>query len=126
MRLLLRSDLGNHQGIPKEYELETQPAMIKSTFIFNERDLPGYKARNKVRAEAAAAGIPAHLLRQKERENKPEENHSHHGRRRGRRQEYFRKAIPSKHSSPPVLQVLAQMLMYLQRKRPSQVGSSTR
>lgn len=106
MRLLLRSDLGAHQGVPKEYELDlpmaeesgTQNALTKNTFIFSEQDLPGFKARNKARAEATAAGIPAHLLRQKDKVEKPAQT-QHHGRRN--RQEFFRKAIPS--SSFPVV-----------------------
>lgn len=97
--MLLRNDLSSHQGIPKEYELDlpmetkgVQSTQIKNTFIFNEQDLPGFKAKNKARADAAAAGIPAHLLRQKDRVDKPAHHNFHHGRRR---QEYFRKAIPS-------------------------------
>ncbi|OAA56617.1 transcription initiation factor beta subunit [Niveomyces insectorum RCEF 264] len=87
MRMLLRNDLANHQSIPKEYELDlpmvdkkgVQNTQIKNTFVFSEQDLPGFKAKNKLRAEAAAAGIPAHLLRQKtDRVEKPAHNNNHH------------------------------------------------
>lgn len=109
MRMLLRGDLAGHQTIPKEYELElpmveqkgTQNTQVKNTFVFSEQDLPGFKAKNKARAEAAAAGIPAHLLRAKEaRVEKP----AHHGGyyHRRQRQEYFRKAIPSGCPPSPV------------------------
>jgi len=105
MRVLLRSDIAPHQGIPKEYDLDfsnhtsadgtVQPT--KNTFVFSEQDLPGFRARNKARTAAAAAGIPAYLLRQKDRVEKPGENQGGGGRPWGRRnrQEYFRKAIPS-------------------------------
>jgi len=104
MRVLLRSDIASHQGLPKEYDLDlsnhqsadgtAQPA--KNTFVFSEQDLPGFRARNKARTAAAAAGIPAYLLRQKDRVEKPGDNQTG-GRPWGRRnrQEYFRKAIPS-------------------------------
>ena len=107
MRMLLRNDIASHQSIPKEYELDlpmleqktgaNQNTQIKNTFVFSEQDLPGFKAKNKRRAAAAAAGIPAHLLRQKQpdRVDKPAYNHWQHGRRQPR-QEYFRKAIPSR------------------------------
>ncbi|ERS96071.1 transcription initiation factor TFIIF subunit beta [Sporothrix schenckii 1099-18] len=123
MRMLLRSDLGSHQAIPKEYELDlpmvdtagnrnaagsgtggAQNTQIKNTYLFSEQDLPGFKAKNKERAQAAAAGIPAHLLRQKNNDRvekpggQPNQNHGgrHHYRRHQPRQEFFRKAIPKK------------------------------
>ncbi len=106
MRLLL-NNIQAHADVPKEYELEVgsaaddvsrQSALTRNTFVFSEQDLPGFKAKNKARAEATAAGIPAHLLRQKDRVEKPAQNQGHghgHGRRR---QEFFRKAIPSRPS----------------------------
>ncbi len=104
--MLLRSDLGQHQGLPTEYDLELpmaegtglQSTVARNQYIFSEQDLPGFKAKNKARTEAAAAGIPAHLLRQKDRVEKPAQNHVHgHGHGRRGRQEYFRKAIPSEY-----------------------------
>ena len=108
MRVLLRSDIAPHQGIPKEYDLDfsnhtsadgtVQPT--KNTFVFSEQDLPGFRARNKARTQAAAAGIPAYLLRQKDRVEKPggDTQNQGGGRPWGRRnrQENFRKAIPSR------------------------------
>ncbi|KAL1901837.1 hypothetical protein Sste5346_001540 [Sporothrix stenoceras] len=119
MRMLLRNDLASHQSIPKEYELDlpmvdtagkrnaansgsgggAQNTQIKNTFLFSEQDLPGFKAKNKERAQMAAAGIPAHLLRAKNNDKveKPPQHHGgrHHYRRQPR-QEFFRKAIPKK------------------------------
>lgn len=121
MRMLLRNDLGSHQSIPKEYELDLpmvdtagkrnaansgtgssgsggQNTQIKNTFLFSEQDLPGFKAKNKERAQAAAAGIPAHLLRAKNNDKveKPQHHGGRHHYRRQPRQEFFRKAIPKK------------------------------
>ncbi len=127
MKLLLRSDLAQHQSVPKEYEMdfpmqadgEPQNVVAKNTFIFSEQDLPGFRAKNKLRADAAAAGIPAHLLRQKEKTEKPTP-HAHHGRRG--RQEYYRKAIPSTPPGPCLSGVSPVLTHISQRKRPSLVG----
>ncbi|CAK7564023.1 MAG: hypothetical protein SEPTF4163_001906 [Sporothrix epigloea] len=116
MRMLLRNDLAGHQSIPKEYELElpmvdrgpvggpkrnaqkssAQNTHIKNTFIFSEQDLPGFKAKNRERAQAAAAGIPAHLLRKNEPKPAQSGGNRYNNYRRQPRQEYFRKAIPKK------------------------------
>ena len=121
MKILLRSDLSSHQGIPKEFDMDFSnhlsadgnPAPSKNTFVFSEQDLPGFRARNKARTAAAAAGIPAYLLRQKDRVEKPGDNQGAGagaaggggaGRPYGRRnrQEYFRKAIPSSLARSPL------------------------
>src|SRR3569833_232972 len=133
MRLLLRSDLMQHQGVPKEYDLDLNPfgeaadALTKNSFVFSEQDLPGFKAKNKARAEATAAGIPAHLLRQKDRVEKPAQNQGHgHGHGRRGRQEYYRKAIPS--SSPLVTHSARwrRPANSEQRKQPCMAALSTR
>lgn len=76
--------------MPKEYDLEMSKELARSTFVFTEEDLPGFKAKSKARNDAANAGIPARFLRPKadKVEKKPFE--------KGRRwQPYYRKAIPS-------------------------------
>jgi len=97
--MLLETNLAQHQQIPKEYDLAIEDNNARNTFIFTEQDLPGFKAKNKARAEAAAAGIPAHLLRQKEREANSEQAQTYRRRGRRGRQEYYRKAIPSECAS---------------------------
>ncbi len=88
--MLLQGDMPEHQQLPREYEMELTDPNVKNHYIFSEEDLPGFKAKNKARAEAIAAGIPAHLLRNKEqRTEKPTYD------RRSRYQPYYRKAIPS-------------------------------
>lgn len=88
--MLLHSDQPEHQQLPKEYDIELADGNVKNQYIFSEEDLPGFKAKNKARAEAIAAGIPPSLLRNKDgRTEKPSYD------RRSRYQPYFRKAIPS-------------------------------
>lgn len=90
LRMLLHGGLPEHQLLPKEYDLEVTDREVKNHFIFSEKDLESFKAKNKARAEAQSAGIPAHLLRAKaEPTEKPRYD------RRSRFQPYYRKAIPS-------------------------------
>jgi transcription initiation factor TFIIF subunit beta len=70
--------------------VELLESQVKNHYIFSERDLESYKAKNKARTEAANAGIPMSALRAKEGGGqKP------HYDRRNRFQPYYRKAIPS-------------------------------
>lgn len=88
--MLLDSQVPEHQLMPKEYDLDLQNHSMENHFIFSEEDLPGFKARNKARQQAIAAGMPASILRPKqERTNKPTYD------RKSRWQPYYRKAIPS-------------------------------
>ncbi|KXH25134.1 transcription initiation factor IIF [Colletotrichum simmondsii] len=90
-KMLLNSDRAEHQLMPKEYDLEMGKEIARSTFVFTEEDLPGFKAKSKARTDAANAGIPARFLRPKTEkvEKKPFE--------KGRKwQPYYRKAIPKK------------------------------
>jgi transcription initiation factor TFIIF subunit beta len=79
-----------HQSLPVEYEMDVTDKTVQNHFIFSEEDLPGFKEKSKARAEAAASGMPASLLRPKNEntERKPYD-------RRTRFQPYFRKAVPS-------------------------------
>lgn len=63
---------------------------VNNTFIFAEQDLPSYAAKNKERAAALAQGIPAHLLRQQQKQ--PDTQPMERGRRSA---PYVRRAIPS-------------------------------
>lgn len=94
LRMLLEANCPEHQTLPREYELEILDRDVHSHFIFSEEDLPAYKARNKARAEAASAGIPASLLRQNARAQDAPTHRPPYSRRH-RWQPYFRKAIPS-------------------------------
>jgi transcription initiation factor TFIIF subunit beta len=91
LKMLLASDRAEHQGLPKEYELDLMNSAVENHFVFTEEDLPGFKARSKARQKAADAGIPMSILKQKT--DKPAEKPTYE--KRGRYQPYYRKAIPS-------------------------------
>lgn len=95
LRMLLHANFPEHQGIPREYNLDILDQNVVNHFIFSEEDLPGFKARSKARAEAARAGMPASLLRQR---NENQERRTYD--RRSRYQPYYRKAVPSKQPAP--------------------------
>ncbi|KOS21063.1 Transcription initiation factor IIF subunit beta [Escovopsis weberi] len=102
LRMLLTPNCPEHQLLPREYDLEVLDQDVHNHYIFSEEDLPGFKAKNKARAEAASAGIPLSLLRSK---NNNGNNNGNNGgnsgekpsfNRRQRYQPYYRKAIPKK------------------------------
>lgn len=96
MALLLDHTRPNHQTIPKEYTLETKDADLANTFLFTEKDLPGFKSRS----HGANSDLPPHLRRrQEQQQQRPEEKkESEGGVKKNKYQPRYRKAIPS--SSP--------------------------
>lgn len=94
IQMLLSSDIEQHKGLPKEYNMQIQDPNVSNTFIFSEQDLPSYAAKNKERADALAAGIPAHLLRNKG--PKPAEEKPAGDRFQKRAAPYTRRAIPKR------------------------------
>ncbi|KAF7563521.1 hypothetical protein G7046_g653 [Stylonectria norvegica] len=96
LRMLLHPNCPEHQVLPREYDLEVLDANVSGHFIFSEEDLPGYKARTKARTEATAAGIPAHLLRQRAAAAAAASSDKPTYDRRSRYQPYYRKAVPKK------------------------------
>ncbi|EGX90483.1 transcription initiation factor iif [Cordyceps militaris CM01] len=104
LRMLLDPGCGEHHELPREYDLDVLERDVRNHFIFTEEDLPSYKAKNKARQDQINAGIPAHILRQKEAAaaaaaaaaaggGGPQR---HTFDRKSRFQPYFRKAIPKK------------------------------
>lgn len=93
--MLLSANCPEHQVLPREYDLEVLEPNVNNHFIFSEEDLPGFKARSKARQDAANAGIPASLLRQKQANNSNGSDRPTYD-RRSRYQPYYRKAVPSK------------------------------
>lgn len=92
LRMLLDPGCDEHHALPREYDLDVLEREVKNHFIFTEEDLPSYKAKNKARQDQLNAGIPAHLLRQKEAASRPQRTTYD---RKSRFQPYYRKAIPS-------------------------------
>jgi transcription initiation factor TFIIF subunit beta len=94
--MLLRSDLAQHQAMPKEYDLNIQSETVQNTFVFTEQDLPGFKSRAKNKFDPESANMPARLNRAKV--EKPGERQPWDKNRKF--QPYFKKAIPSELSVP--------------------------
>lgn len=91
LQMLLNSDLPQHQGVPKEYELDVTEETVKKTFVFTEQDLPGYKSRANTKFDPAIANMPARLNRPKPertREKQPWDKNKKY-------QPYASKGIPS-------------------------------
>lgn len=94
LRMLLAPNCPEHQALPREYDLEVMDQDVGNHYIYSEEDLPGFKAKNKARADAANSGIPASILRARNNNNNNGEKPTYD--RRSRYQPYYRKAIPSK------------------------------
>lgn len=60
--MLLNDEIPEHQAAPKEYDLELQDNNVKNTFLFSEKDLPRFAAREKRRKEAMAMDLPQHMV----------------------------------------------------------------
>ncbi|KAH8910466.1 putative transcription initiation factor [Coniochaeta sp. PMI_546] len=65
LQMLLKDNIPQHQNVPKEYNLDITDAHVNNTYIFTEQDLPGYASKNKAKADAIKAGIPAYLMKSK-------------------------------------------------------------
>ena len=47
MKLFVNPNLPVHQGVSKEYDIRTSTAKSSNTFVFSEKDLPGYNQKVK-------------------------------------------------------------------------------
>jgi transcription initiation factor TFIIF subunit beta len=63
--MLLSSEIGPHQNVPKEYELDVIEEAVKNTFVFTEQDLPGFKSRARQKFDPTSANMPSRLTRPK-------------------------------------------------------------
>lgn len=71
LQLLLKDNIPKHQTVPKEYNLDITDPQVHNTYVFSEQDLPGYAAKNKAKADAIKAGIPAYLMKSKNEKDTP-------------------------------------------------------
>ncbi|KAI1434705.1 transcription initiation factor IIF, beta subunit-domain-containing protein [Xylaria sp. CBS 124048] len=98
MALLLDHTKANHQTIPKEYNLEPRDLDLANTFLFTEKDLPGFKSRS----HGANSDLPPYLRRrheqqQQQQQQRPEDKtQSENGVKKNKYQPRYRKAIPKK------------------------------
>lgn len=62
MSLMLEKEVAERSVLPREYVLEVTNSMAMNTFVFSEKDLPGYttKLRGVTKAEAGAPTSPGH------------------------------------------------------------------
>jgi len=90
--MLLRSDLPQHQQVPKEYELDITSEHVRNTFVFTEQDLPGFKSRSRTKFDPESANMPARLTRPKFEKTGDKQPYD----KNKRFQPYFKKAIPKK------------------------------
>lgn len=100
MSLLLSSDVVQNISVPKEYNMHVTNRDSSNTFVFTEKDLPGYASRMKggVRKGQSNGGFSSGRT-----SNRPAfRDRSRQGLQQGdkgkRWQSSFRKAIPSKSS----------------------------
>lgn len=75
---------------------------VKNTYVFTEKDLPGFKSKSKAKFDAASANMPSRLTRLKD--NKAGAKQPFDPNKRF--QPYFRKAIPSKFSIQYIILLL--------------------
>jgi transcription initiation factor TFIIF subunit beta len=98
--MLLSSELGVHQTIPKEYLLDVTSESVTNTFVFTEQDLPGFKSKSRQKFDPSNANMPARLTRpNNEKAKQPWDPNK-------RFTPYFRKAIPSESYSLGIRAVL--------------------
>ncbi|KAK2629416.1 hypothetical protein QTJ16_000236 [Diplocarpon rosae] len=67
LSMLLTSNLAEHQTIPKEYDLDITAQSVSNTFVFTEKDLPGFKSRSRAKFDLASANMPARLTQRRSR-----------------------------------------------------------
>jgi len=92
MSMLLSPNIAQHQTVPKEYDLKMVDSAVKNTYVFTEKDLPGFKSKSKAKFDAASANMPSRLTRLKDNKAGPKQPFDPNK----RFQPYFRKAIPKR------------------------------
>ena len=97
MSLLLSEELPLNQSVPKEYNLKVTNESTVNTFIFTEKDLPGYNNRAKGQGRQARSGASMPFSQVAPRLFPDHKKQDLSGIEKTKRyQPYFRKAIPSK------------------------------
>ena len=92
--MLLNADLAQHQMVPKEYDLDVTDESVRNTFIFTEKDLPGFKSKSQEKFDPTTANMPATLKQRLNQFKAPAAPRAPYDPNRPR-QPYYRKAIPS-------------------------------
>lgn len=105
MSLLLSSDAAQNRTVPKEYNMHVANRDSSNTFIFTEKDLPGYsKMKGTARKGVGNGGFPNDRTSNRTAFRDRSRQSLQPGDKSKRWQPNFRKAIPSK-LSPATTQV---------------------
>lgn len=99
MSMLLSSEIARNKSVPKEYNMHVTNQSPANTFIFTEKDLPGYASKirggGKMGSRAGGTAYPQvpprpHFQDRGKQGGQPKYD-------KGKRwQPYYRKAVPSK------------------------------
>ncbi|EHK99267.1 putative Transcription initiation factor IIF subunit beta [Glarea lozoyensis 74030] len=95
LAMLLSSDIAQHQMVPKEYDLDITDERVRNTFVFTEKDLPGFKSKSKEKFDPASANMPASLKQRLNSQKAPQQPRAPYDPNRPR-QPYYKKAIPKR------------------------------
>ncbi len=92
MSLMLSSDLRKNENVPKEYNMNITNPDAANTFVFSEKDLPGFSS--KLKGQQPGGLPPSRVPRSmyQDRAKKPPQQAD----KPKRWQPYFRTAIPSR------------------------------
>jgi transcription initiation factor TFIIF subunit beta len=96
--MLLRPDIAQHQAVPKEYDLDITDESVRNTYVFTEKDLPGFKSKSREKFDPASANMPASLKQRLNNLKAPQAPKAPWDPNRPR-QPYYKKAIPSQSGS---------------------------
>lgn len=100
MSLLLSSDAVQNKTVPKEYNMHVTNRDSSNTFVFTEKDLPGYASKMKGSArkgQSNGAFTSGRILNRSAFRDRSRQG-MQQGDKSKRWQANFRKAIPSKSS----------------------------
>ncbi len=99
MSLLLSSDIARNKNVPKEYNMHVTNQSPANTFLFTEKDLPGYSSKIKGGAKVGA-GVGGmtypHVPPRPRFQDRGKQGGQAKYEKGKRWQPYYRKAVPSK------------------------------
>ncbi|KAA8913310.1 transcription initiation factor IIF, beta subunit-domain-containing protein [Sphaerosporella brunnea] len=96
LKLMLEKNAINGEDIPTEYDLSITNMEVTNTFVFTEKDMPGYESKMETGVKEGDPAMPSRFLfpqRQREREKSGEPGGP---KKPNRYQPYVRKAIPKR------------------------------
>ena len=104
MSLLLSSDVAQNDNVPKEYNMTITNPDTTNTFVFSEKDLPGFSSKLKGQQSTRLPRF-MHQNRTKNaphqvfKSSRPDDDPSQQADKSKRYQPYYKTAIPSTSTS---------------------------